>query len=137
MTRDNNEVDMFAAPVPGESLTKPVGARPYEQPPKYVTEDEAMYAVLNSVTNRDTGAMIGIALEQGMYAADIASTLLQGGVAEGKWTPDVAALIAKRTLGAVAMAGHTQGVEGIRYMRPKENNTIEKLLKVNKKEGTK
>lgn len=135
--KDNPALDMMDGPIPGQSLTAAPGSKPYEQPPKYVDPEGAMVAIMNSITAKDTGVAVGLALEKGIYASDLANTILMGGVAQGKWTPDVAALIAKRTLGAVVAVGNAQGVKDIQYMKPKDNEAIESLLKMPDMKGKK
>lgn len=134
MDNNNNNKGISTAmalmngPIPGASLTVAPGSRPYEQPPKYTKEDDALYAILNSLTSKTSGAATGVALSKGVYASDIANTFLVEGVAKGMWTPDLAALIAKRTLAAVVATGHAQGVKDMKYMKPKPNTEMDQVL---------
>lgn len=118
-----SKFDPFAAPVPGHSLTLAPGSMPYEQPPQYTNEDDAMYSILNSMTKAESAFAISEGLERGIFASDIANAVLIGGISEGKWTPDLAALIAKRTLASVVAVGASQGVKKIRYKKPKSNRS--------------
>lgn len=129
-----SKIDMLSGPVPGQSLTRAMGSRPYEQPPKYVHPEDAMYSILNTMTDPSMAAGVVEALDKGMYASDIANTILFGGVAHGKWTPDVAALLAKRTLGTVVAVGASQGLKNMKYKRPSKNPSgLNTFLGVDKK----
>lgn len=123
--------DPFDRPVPGESLTRPVGGAKYEQPPQYVTEDDAMFYVLDTVSDKYVAPTIAHALEKGVHASDITNAMLLKGFSEGKFTPDVAALIAKRTMAAVVAAGISQGLNAkdIKFKRPsKKERKLGELL---------
>jgi hypothetical protein len=126
---DTPALAFMDAPTPGSSLTTPPGERPYERPPKYVQEDDALYNMLDKLTTPEIGVGVGKLLSKGVYASDIADSVLMAGVAEGHWTPDLAALMAKKVLGAVVAVGHAQGVENIRYMHP-DMDKQEKLEKI-------
>lgn len=110
--------DIFDRAIPGQSLTKPVGGAKYEQPPKYVDEDEASSAMLDSITSKKNAPVIAGLLSRGAYASEIANTLLMTGVAEGKFTPDMAVLLAKRTLASVVAVGHKAGIKDMKYKKP-------------------
>lgn len=124
-------------PVPGSSLTTSLGSRPYEQPPKYVKEEDALYGLLDSLTDPKKGVAVGKLLSKGVYASDIANTVLVGGTSTGKWTPDLAALMAKKVLGMVVAVGHAQGVKDMKYMKPSPDedilDTIDSLPSFNNK----
>ena len=134
---NNPAAALMDAPIPGSSLTVAPGSRPYEQPPQYVDEEKAMYAVLDSITSPKVGVSVGKALDKGVYASNIANSILMAGVAQGKWTPDVAALMAKKVLGSVVAVGNAQGVENMRYMAPKKNETLDQLESLPDVRGTK
>ena len=129
---DTPALSFMDAPTPGSSLTTPPGERPYERPPKYTTEDDALYNMLDSLTTPEIGVGVGKLLSKGVYASDIADSVLMAGVAEGQWTPDLAALMAKKVLGAIVAVGHAQGVEGMRYMHPntEKQERLEKITQL-------
>lgn len=115
----NQKDFLFDRPVPGQSLTAIPGSMPYEQPPQYVTEDEAMYYVMDQLSSKTVAPAIKHALKKGVYASDITNAILLKSFSQGKITPDMAGLIAKRTLGAVVATGMAQGVS-IKDMRIKK-----------------
>lgn len=116
----------FQGPIPGQSLTKPKGSFPFERPPQYTTEDEALVAVLDQMTQPRKMKMIAAALDSGIYASDITSGILTAGFAQGKWNPDLAAIIAKRVMASVVAVGSAAGVKNIKYKR-EEKSEFEEL----------
>jgi hypothetical protein len=120
----------FDAPIPGQSLTRSPGSRPYEQPPRFSDPEEATVAMLDGMMNKKSGAAIAVALEKGIPATVLATGILKGGVVNGTWSTDTAMLISKRTLGAVVALGHRAGVKNIIYA-PDQANPAEELLAYN------
>lgn len=111
----------LSAPIPGQSLTRSPGSRPYEQPPTYADPEDATAAVMKGLTKKETAASIAIALDKGIAATHLATYILKGGIAKGMWTPDTAALIAKRTLGGVVAVGTQAGAKNIRFADERED----------------
>lgn len=121
-------VNTFDAPVPGQSLTRAPGSRPYEQPPMYADPEDAAKAMQEALMgNKKNAAAAAILLEKGVPASVIANGILKTGVVMGKWTPDVALLISKRTIGAVVATGTSLGVKDIIYAPAKED-PLQKLV---------
>lgn len=85
---------MWDGPVPGQSLTQPKGNRPYEKPPQFTDPDKAMEFLFNRLTQLDTATQVVGMLKAGAPITVITSTLLMHGFSEGRWTPDVALLLA-------------------------------------------
>jgi len=122
---------MFNRPIPGQSLTAPPGGMPYEQPPQYATEDEAMYYVLERLSDPDVAPAIKHGMDKGMYASDITNGLLLKGFSQGKFTADVAGLIAKKTLAATVATAMAQGadIKDMKIKRPsKKQQKLAELL---------
>lgn len=109
---------MFDRPIPGESLTTPPKSMPYERPPVYTDPQEGLKAIWKQLTDTDTAAQIGAVMDRGMYASDVANMILKGGVATGKWSPDVALLMAKPVLASVVAVADQVGVKDFGYVRP-------------------
>jgi hypothetical protein len=111
----------FSAPIPGQSLTRAPGSRPYEQPPTYADPEDATYAVMSKLSRKDAAAGIAISLDKGVAATHLATYILKGGIATGLWSPDTAALIAKRVLGGIVAIGTQAGAKNIRYADERED----------------
>lgn len=111
----------LSAPIPGQSLTRSPGSRPYEQPPMYADPEDATYAIMRGLTKKETAAALAISLDKGIAATTLATGILKGGIAKGMWSPDTAALVAKRTLGAVVAVGTQAGAKRIRYAEERDD----------------
>ena len=88
------QVDMFNHPVPGESLTSAGGARLYENPPETNDPEEVIRTIIGYIENdEEEKDRILSALLGGMPVEALVQTFALGGVANGKFSPDVAELI--------------------------------------------
>ena len=57
------KVQNFDAPIPGQSLTHELGARPWQNPPQYSTIEEALEFYVPRLSNKNfVGRMIDILL---------------------------------------------------------------------------
>lgn len=86
---------IFDAPIPGQSLTQVPKATPMENPPQFVDEDQALEYVFNQICQPKQIVRIEAMLKSGIPIEYIARTILFQGVANGKWTPDLALLMAQ------------------------------------------
>lgn len=87
------EVDNFDAPIPGQSLTHELGARPWQTPPEYSSIEEALDFYLPRITQPNMAARLLDIIERGIPLTSIADTITLGGVMQGLHTIDVAILI--------------------------------------------
>ena len=87
-----NEVT-FDAPIPGQSLTHEVGARPWQQPAQYATVEEALEWYLSRFEQRDTTEELLNVMEMGIPLTVIANSLQLGAVLEGVHSIDVGVLV--------------------------------------------
>lgn len=101
MNSNKLQTNLAGRPVPGSSLTVEPGSRPYERPSQYNTVDEAMEGVLPGIMNPTFGAKASVLMDKGLPATAIAESILVSGFAQGKFTPDLAALIALPVYSAV------------------------------------
>ena len=104
----------FDAPIPGQSLTQPPGAAPYEQPPTYADPDDAAEFVFDQMTAPASAAQIVDALESGVPGEMLANTIVRQGFNDGLWTVDTAMIIAEVVLGQIVALGKRSGVENMK-----------------------
>jgi hypothetical protein len=83
----------FDAPIPGQSLTAPLGGRPWQSPPQYTTVEEALDYYLPRLANDEVIAQLMDTLEMGVPVTVIANTMQLASVMEGKHTVDVGMLV--------------------------------------------
>lgn len=107
---------MFDAPIPGESLTRAPGSSPWEQPPQYTDLNEAAEDIFDKLIKN--APEVVFSLEAGASAESIARTILFAGFTKGKFTPDLAMLLAPITVAMVAAVGHKMGARGMKLRNP-------------------
>ena len=84
---------LFDAPIPGQSLTAEVGARPWQQPAQFSTVEEAFEFYAPKISDPKLNDSLLDALEMGLPVSTIAELLVQSGAMEGKHTIDVSILL--------------------------------------------
>jgi len=79
--------------VPGQSLTKPLGEYPWEQPPQETTPTLALAKLFDKFEEGDNLARILAVLKEGVTVKQLAQGLLLTGFATGMFNASVAELI--------------------------------------------
>lgn len=91
LERDENP--MVDAPIPGQSLTAPLGDRPWQRPPRFSKAEEALAFYIERITTPRAANQMFDILEMGVPIATLVDTMQLGGVMEGLHTVDVGVLI--------------------------------------------
>jgi hypothetical protein len=91
MRKPEPQVD---APIPGQSLTAPLGGRPWQQPPQYNTVEEALEYYVPKITDRGFVKKLLTIMELGIPLTTIANSIQTASVMEGKHSIDVGVLTA-------------------------------------------
>ena len=104
----------FDTPIPGQSLTDTPGNYPWEHPPQYVTTDGAADHLWNRMSEPEFAEQIIAMLDAGVPVEAIGRTVLFGGFLKGKFSPDVAFIIAEPVMKMIATIGVIAGVEDIK-----------------------
>lgn len=92
----------FNQPPPGHSLTDTPGKWAWERPPQFVSPNEAMDSLLDSIQNPDVEESLIQLMASGISIEEISNTMTKLGFMEGKFTADVAELL-KPNLGVYLM----------------------------------
>jgi hypothetical protein len=108
---DNNPFD---APVPGQGLTDKPGNYPWEHPTQYTDTSEAADYVWDKLTQPQFAEQVIAMLDAGIPVEAIGRIIIFTGFAEGKWTPDVAFIIAGPVMKMITAVGIHGGVKKIR-----------------------
>lgn len=86
--------DPFDRPIPGQSLTGPVGKWPWENPPQITDVDDALMAVMQQLRNsKRTQKSYDQLMTLGMPIESIVNTITFGGFINGLWSVDTAELL--------------------------------------------
>ena len=104
----------FDTPVPGQSLTDEPGNYPWEHPPQYVTTDGAADHLWNRMSEPEFAEQIIAMLDAGVPVEAIGRTVLFGGFLKGKFSPDVAFIIAEPVMKMIATIGVIAGIKDIK-----------------------
>ena len=99
------------APIPGQSLTAELGARPWQHPPQYTTVEEAMDFYAPRILEPQFRDNIVGVMELGIPLTTIANSLQSGGVMQGKHSIDVGILIMPVLIEMLAYVGDDEGVD--------------------------
>ena len=79
--------------VPGQSLTKPKGEYPWEQPPQFSDPDKAIAELMDKISKPDNMAKVFALLENGVTVVALVDAMVLTGFATGKYNPNVSELI--------------------------------------------
>tara|TARA_R100001377_G_scaffold58374_1_gene35011 strand:+ start:206 stop:721 length:516 start_codon:yes stop_codon:yes gene_type:complete len=101
----------FDAPIPGESMMHELGARPWQQPPKYPTTEEALGFYLPRFQNEEFVEGLLDTLELGVPVTSIANTIQTGAVMEGLHTIDVGIIILPVLVEMISYLAEDAGIE--------------------------
>ena len=102
---------LLDAPIPGQSLTAPLGGRPWQSPPQFPTVDDATDFYISRMSTPEFSSQLAEVLEMGIPATTIANTLQMGNVMEGKHTIDVGMLVLPLIVEMIMFIAESEGVE--------------------------
>ena len=122
----------FDAPIPGQSLTDKPGNAPWEHPPQFTNTSEAADFVFDQLSDPQMAKQVIAMLDAGIPVEAIGRIIVFAGFTEGKWTPDVAFIIAEPIMKMIAYIGIQGGVEKFRISMQDLTNNKEELEKVAK-----
>ena len=88
--KDDLSID---APIPGQSLTAPLGDRPWQNPPEYVEVEDALEYYIPKVLDPEFSVELLDIIEMGIPLTTIANSLQLASVMEGKHSVDIGMLI--------------------------------------------
>ena len=128
------ENNPFDAPVPGQSLTDKPGNYPWEHAPQYTDTAEAADYVWDRLSQPQFAEQVVAMLDAGIPVEAIGRIILFAGFTEGKWTTDVAFIIAEPVMKMIAAVGIHGGVKKFRMSmqdltNEKQMQSISKIKK--------
>ncbi len=100
-----------SAPIPGESLTSEPGNMPFEHPPQFVKLEEASEFVWDQLNKRDNTLALLAMLDKQIPVDGLVNTILSSGFATGKWSPDLAILMAQPVAAMIIALGKSAGID--------------------------
>ena len=104
----------FDTPIPGQSLTDEPGNYPWEHPPQFVETDEAADYLWDRMSEPEIAEQVIALLDAGVPVEAIGRAALFGGFLNGKFTPDVAFIIAEPVMKMILTIGVMAGIKDIK-----------------------
>ena len=83
----------FDRPIPGMSMTSPLGKYPYERPPQMVEVEEVFQYYMDRIADEDAIDDIAMVCEMGVPLKPIVQSMLTANQMEGKHSVDVGLMI--------------------------------------------
>ena len=105
------------APIPGQSLTAPLGDRPWQKPARYSTPDEALAFYLQRITRPKRATELMDILENGVPVDTLVDILQQGAVMEGVHSLDVGIIIAPALTEVISNMAEAADVEHVKMSK--------------------
>lgn len=111
MLNDNTSAVAVDAPIPGQSLTAPLGGRPWQKPPQYSTPEEALAFYVERITEDKQTDQIMDLLEIGVPADTLVDTMTLGGVMQGLHSADVSMIIGPALIETISGMATKAGID--------------------------
>ena len=112
----NNIEQRFEAPIPGMAMTHELGARPWQQPAKQPSVEEALqYYLPRMQDDAFTDSLLNV-IEMGMPLTTLANTIQLAGVMEGRHSVDVGILIMPVLIEMMQLVAEAEGIEYVTGM---------------------
>lgn len=111
MQSRNDPAPFIDGPVPGQSLTAPLGGRPWQRPPQFTTPDAALAFYIDRISGaRQLSQMLDV-LEMGVPVDSLVNMMTLGGVMEGLHSADVKSIIEPALAEAISSIATEAGVD--------------------------
>jgi len=133
---NNDKTPEINAPIPGMSMTAPLGGRPWQQPPQMTTVEEAMDYYVPKLMDREFVPELLTIIELGIPLTTIANSFQLASVMEGKHSIDVGILVIPVLVELMMTLADANEVEYVSGMsREKEKGLSNAQIALAKKKG--
>lgn len=110
--RDNDANTMdIDAPIPGQSLTAPLGERPWQNPPRFSTVEETLKFYVPRLTEEKMSGKLLDMLDMGVPIDTVVDTVQLNGVMEGVHSVDVGMLVSPVLVEVVEKMAKDAGID--------------------------
>ena len=120
----SNIRNTFDAPIPGESLTKEPGNAKWEHPPQFTEMESATEHIWDTLHDPTKLEQVILLLHSGVSVEALTKGILFSGFTEGKWTPDLAVLLAEVVFNQIMAIGMKSEIKNIRILIGDHTNTL-------------
>ena len=131
----------FDAPIPGQSLTDTPGNSSWEHPPQFAKVEDAAEYIWDRLHSEEMLDQVITLLRNNVPVEALVRMVLFGGFSEGKWSPDVAILLAEIVLKQIMAIGVKAEIPKMKiFITDQSNNKFHQEFanfKVQKQKSTK
>lgn len=106
-----SKLNKLSGPIPGENYTSDTRNYPWHRPPEHTNLDKAIEDIGKKLMEPNASVGLLTMLEGGMDVATLTSTFLMSGIGAGKWTPDMALLLAGPTSHIICLMAKGYDIE--------------------------
>ena len=117
-----NTSNPFDAPVPGQSLTDTPGNSPWEHPPQYTDLNTAAEYVWDILHEENKLEQVLLILKSGVSIEAITRGILFTGFVDGKWSVDLAMLLAEIIFNQILAIGVKAKIKDIKVLSSDNSN---------------
>ena len=103
------------APIPGQSLTAPLGDRPWQKPARFSQPVVALAFYVDRITKEERANNILDILENGVPVDVLVDIMQQGGVMEGVHSLDTGIIIAPALVEVISSMADNVGIEYTKF----------------------
>ncbi len=116
------------APMPGMAMTAELGARPWQQPPRYSTVEDAADYYIDRLSSDEAAEQVVDVLETGVPVTKLANIMQLSSVMEGLHTIDVGMLVTPILIEFISLIGDSSNVEYRSGIDEIDDNTKQRLI---------
>lgn len=98
-------------PIPGENYTSDTRNYPWHRPPEITDIDEAIEVMIKRLTERETSYTVLSMLQAGVDVVTLTDIFVTSGIGKGKWTVDMALLLAGPTSHMIKLMAEGYGIK--------------------------
>ena len=105
------DIDLFNAPIPGQSLTAELGSRPWQKPPQLTTVEEVINYYSDKFLEPKVSSDLVTMMSDDIPITVIVDSTMLANVMEGKHTIDVGMLVAPFLVEMCSFLGDEAGIK--------------------------
>lgn len=103
---------LFDGPIPGQSLTAELGARPWQSPPRFNTVDQVINYYIQKLNDEAVAMQLITVLEAEEFSvADLAHVIQLNGIMEGVHSIDVGVLVTPVIMEFIMFMADAEGID--------------------------
>ena len=118
------DIDLFNAPIPGQSLTAELGSRPWQKPPQLTTVEEVINYYSDKFLEPKVSSDLVTMMSDDIPITVIVDSTMLANVMEGKHTIDVGMLVAPFLVEMCSFLGDEAGIKYTTGLDEEEDKSV-------------